>query len=206
MHLPRENHVGVDQGLYRDRRPGAAGAAAHSLTSRAVPEVPGCRWTSALPFHLTLAFLGDVPNRDLCAICQAAASSAGVIEPFEINVKGLGAFPSAIRPRVIWAGVTAPNLKPLLDLQESIVSSLARIGHRPRDQRFSPHVTLGRIKDQRHTPGDLTGLIERHREWSAGQYIVTDVQVFASTLGPTCSAYNVLGRGFLADKKTECRA
>jgi 2'-5' RNA ligase len=170
------------------------------------PAIPGCRWTSALPFHLTLAFLGDVPNSDLSEICRVVAASAGEIEPFEIEVKGVGAFPSAIKPRVIWAGVTAPNLKLLFDLQESIVYSLAGIGHRPDDQRFHPHVTLGRIKHQRHGPGDLTGIIERYRLWSAGQYTVTDVEVFASTLGPTGPAYNVLGRGPLAGKKTESRA
>ena len=108
------------------------------LQAELAPDVPGCRWTSALPFHLTLAFLGDVPNSDLSAICQVVAASAASIEPFEIEVKGLGAFPSATRPRVIWAGVTAPNLKPLIDLQESIVNSLARIGHRPDDERFQP--------------------------------------------------------------------
>jgi RNA 2',3'-cyclic 3'-phosphodiesterase len=170
------------------------------------PAIPGCRWTSALPFHLTLAFLGDVPNSDLSEICRVVAASAGEIEPFEIEVKGVGAFPSAIKPRVIWAGVTAPNLKLLFDLQESIVYSLAGIGHRPDDQRFHPHVTLGRIKHQRRGPGDLTGLIERNRLWSAGQYTVTDVEVFASTLGPAGSAYDVLGRGPLAGKKTESRA
>jgi RNA 2',3'-cyclic 3'-phosphodiesterase len=134
------------------------------LQAELAPAVPGCRWTSTLPFHLTLAFLGDVPNSDLSAICQVVVASAASIEPFEIEVKGLGAFPSAIRPRVIWAGVTALNLKPLLDLQESIVSSLGRIGHRPDDQRFNPHVTLGRIKHHRNGPGDLTGLIERNRQ------------------------------------------
>jgi RNA 2',3'-cyclic 3'-phosphodiesterase len=170
------------------------------------PAIPGCRWTSALPFHLTLAFLGDVPNSDLSAICRVVAASAGEIERFEIEVKGVGVFPSAIKPRVIWAGVTAPNLKLLFDLQESFVYSLAGIGHRPDDQRFHPHVTLGRIKHQRHGPGDLTGIIERYRLWSAGQYTVTDVEVFASTLGPTGPAYNVLGRGPLAGKKTESRA
>jgi RNA 2',3'-cyclic 3'-phosphodiesterase len=170
------------------------------------PAIPGCRWTSALPFHLTLAFLGDVPNSDLSEICRVVAASAGEIEPFEIEVKGVGAFPSAIKPRVIWAGVTTPNPKLLFDLQESIVYSLAGIGHRPDDQRFHPHVTLGRIKHQRRGPGDLTGLIERNRLWSAGQYTVTDVEVFASTLGPAGSAYDVLGRGRLAGKKTESRA
>ena len=176
------------------------------LQTELATAVPGCRWTSALPFHLTLAFLGDIPDTDLNAICQVVASSAGTIEPFEIEVKGVGAFPSAIKPRVIWAGVTTPNLKLLFDLRESIVYSLAGIGHRPDDQRFHPHVTLGRIKHQRHGPGDLTANIERYRLWSAGKYTVTDVEVFASTLGPTGSAYGELGRGPLGGKKTESRA
>jgi RNA 2',3'-cyclic 3'-phosphodiesterase len=176
------------------------------LQEELAPAIIGCRWTSALPFHLTLAFLGDVPNSALSPICQAVASSAGKIEPFEIGVKGIGAFPSAIRPRVIWAGVTVPDQNRLLDLQASIVTSLASIGHRPDDQRFHPHVTLGRIKHQRHGPGDLTVLFERNRLWSAGQFTVADIQIFASTLGPTGSAYQVLGRGPLVDKKTESRA
>ncbi len=173
------------------------------MQAELAPAVPGCRWTSALPFHLTLAFLGDVPDSDLSAIGQAVASSARAFAPFEIEVTGLGAFPSTIRPRVIWAGVTSPDLNLLLELQKSIVNAVGRIGYRPDDQRFSPHVTLGRIKHQHHGPGDLTGLIERHRRWSAGQETVTDIQVFASTLGPTGSAYKVIGRGFLLGKKTE---
>jgi 2'-5' RNA ligase len=176
------------------------------LQAELAPMMPGCRWTSALPFHLTLAFLGDVPNSDLSAICQVVTSSAGTVEPFEIEVKGVGAFPSRLKPRVIWAGVTSSNVKPLFDLQQSIVTSLARIGHGPDDQRFNPHVTLGRIKYQRPGSGDLTALIERHRPWSAGQCTVVDVQVFASTLGPTGSAYKVLGRGLLVGKKTEGHA
>jgi RNA 2',3'-cyclic 3'-phosphodiesterase len=175
------------------------------LQAELAPAVPSCRWTSALPFHLTLAFLGDVPNGQLCAIDQVVASSAGTIEPFEIGVTGLGAFPSTLRPRVIWAGTTASNMKPLQNLQESIVNSLARIGYPPDDRRFSPHVSLGRIKHQRHGTRDLTGLIERHRLWSAGQYIVADVHVFASTLGPTGSAYRVLSGNPLGGKKTEGR-
>ena len=48
------------------------------LQAELAPAVPGCRWTSALPFHLTLAFLGDVPNSDLSAICQVVAASRRV--------------------------------------------------------------------------------------------------------------------------------
>jgi RNA 2',3'-cyclic 3'-phosphodiesterase len=176
------------------------------LRAELAPEVPGCRWTAALPFHLTLAFLGDVPNSDLDDVHEAAAASADAIEPFDVTVTGLGVFPSPGRPRVIWAGVTAHNSKPLFELQESLVNSLARIGHRPDDERFHPHVTLGRTKRQRNGPGDLTSLIQRYSGWSAGQWTIAEVQVFASTLGPTGSAYSVLGRSPLNGKKTEGRA
>jgi RNA 2',3'-cyclic 3'-phosphodiesterase len=171
------------------------------------PAVPGCRWASALPLHLTLAFLGDVANADLSAIGQAAAASAGTIAAFEMEITGLGAFPSAKRPRVIWAGVAAPDPKPLFHLQESLVKALARIGQKPDDTRFHPHVTLGRIKPDRHGPraGDLTALIERNRSWSAGPWAVADVQVFASQLGPAGSVYTVLSQAPLVGKKIEDR-
>jgi RNA 2',3'-cyclic 3'-phosphodiesterase len=175
------------------------------LQAELAPAVPGCRWTSTLPFHLTLAFLGDVPNKDLDKIYQVTSESAESIDPFVIDVTGVGAFPSSRRPRVIWAGVTAPNLKLLFDLQASLAKSLARVGHRPNDDRFHPHVTLGRIKRERPGPGDLTGLIERHQAWSSGPCPVTEVQVFASTLAPSGSVYTVLSRGALCAKKTESR-
>ena len=83
-------------------------------------EVAGCRWTSSLPFHATLAFLGDVRNRDLNDLCDSHSPRApATFEPFEVHLEGLGAFPSASRPRVLWAGLTAPNLEPLLGLRDS---------------------------------------------------------------------------------------
>jgi len=183
--------------------PDAVGKKLAQLQTELAPEVSGCRWTSVLPFHLTLAFLGDVPTKHLNEICQAVAAGAESFDPFEIEVIDLGAFPSPSQPRVIWAGVTAPNFNPLFGLHESIVATVARIGHRPSDQRFHPHVTLGRIRDGRQGGHDLTGLMERHRAWSAGRYLVEEVVVFASTLGPTGPSYTALGRGSLAGKKTE---
>jgi RNA 2',3'-cyclic 3'-phosphodiesterase len=176
------------------------------LQTELAPAVQGFRWASALPFHLTLAFLGEIHNRDLNAIGQIAAESARPIEPFELEVKGLGAFPSPSRPRVIWAGVTAPDLKPLFDLQESLAGSLERIGHPPDDQRFNPHVTLGRRKHGRGGAGSLAGLIDRYSLWSAGQFRVADVLVFASTPGRAGSVYTVLSKGALVGKKTEGHA
>jgi RNA 2',3'-cyclic 3'-phosphodiesterase len=186
--------------------PKSLGQKLAQLQTELAPAAPEFRWASALPFHLTLAFLGEIPNLDLNAIGQIAAESARPIEPFELEVKGLGAFPSPSRPRVIWAGVTAPNLNPLFDLQGSLASSLERIGHPPDDRRFNPHVTLGHRKHGRGGSGNLTGLVERYRLWSAGQFRVADVQVFASTPGRAGSVYTVLSEGALVGKKTEGHA
>jgi RNA 2',3'-cyclic 3'-phosphodiesterase len=176
------------------------------LQSDLAEALPECRWTRAMPFHLTLAFLGDIPSNLVNEVCTAVASSTRTIEPFEIEVAGLGAFPSLIRPRVIWAGVTACNQEKLIDLQGSVVNALAGIGQKPDDQRFHPHVTLGRIKPGRHGRPDLNRLMQSPPDGWASRWLVKDVQVFASTLGPAGSAYEVLARSNLGGKKTEDRA
>jgi RNA 2',3'-cyclic 3'-phosphodiesterase len=170
--------------------------------SELTPKVPGCRWTSGLPFHITLAFLGDVRNNDLNALCLAVASAVEPFGRFELQLEGLGAFPSEQKPRVIWAGVTPPNPNALLDLREAVVESAARVGYRTDDPRFHPHVTLGRIKSERGSVCDLTRVVERGREWSLGSFSVSEVVTYASTLDVGGLAYAPLGRGRLKGQKT----
>ncbi len=176
------------------------------LQAELEPLIPGCRWTASQPFHTTVAFLGEVRDRDLNEVCKAveasvlAVAGSGACEAFEVRLQGLGAFPSPARARVVWAGMTAPSLKPLLDLQQSIVGTLARAGYRP-DQRFHPHVTLGRIKSSRSGASDLTDVVERFREWTGGSFTVSEITTFASTPGPGGPVYAPLGRARLATKK-----
>jgi RNA 2',3'-cyclic 3'-phosphodiesterase len=171
------------------------------LQAELAPEVAGCHWTSTRPFHITLAFLGDVPDSDLNQICQTVTASTISLDRFEVEVHGLGAFPNASRPRVVWAGVTATNINVLNELQQSVIGSLERIGHAPEDPRFHPHVTLGRIKHSRHGNRGLRGLIESWDGWSAGGFTVTDVFVMASILGRTGPSYEVLDCVQLRGKK-----
>jgi RNA 2',3'-cyclic 3'-phosphodiesterase len=171
------------------------------LQAELAPEFADCRWISTRPFHITLAFLGDVPDVDLNEICQVVIASTFSFDRFELEVRGLGAFPTTNHPRVVWAGVTATNIKALNELQQLVAGSLQRIGHGPDDQRFHPHVTLGRIKHSRHSNRGVQALIDRWAGWSAGGFAVSDVLVMASTLGRAGPSYEVLGRGRLAEKK-----
>ncbi len=148
------------------------------------PEVPACRWVENQPLHITLAFLGDVPTRDLNELCLAVAAAAEPFGRFELRVEGLGAFPSLARPRVVWAGITADDLGPLGTLRESVVRAATKAGYRPDDPRFHPHVTLGRIKSDRGRPCDLTEIVRREQARSAGSFPVVEVVTYSSSLGP----------------------
>jgi RNA 2',3'-cyclic 3'-phosphodiesterase len=171
------------------------------LQAELTPEIAGCHWTSTRPFHITLAFLGDVPNSDLSEICQTVTASTVSREQFEVEVRSLGAFPTASRPRIVWAGVTATNINILSELQRSVIGSLERIGRGPDHQRFHPHVTLGRFKHSRHGSRTVHALIERRAGWSAGGFVVTEVSIMASTLGQLGPSYWVLGSCPLDGKK-----
>ena len=184
--------------------PSALGEKLTRLQSLLAPKVPTARWTATLPFHMTLAFLGDVPDNDLNTVCKAVAEATLPFSCFELLLEGVGAFPNLARPRVLWAGLTATDLAPLLELQKSIAKKVTAAGYRPDDQRFTPHVTLGRIRSDRRgqVPLDLTSILQPFLTWSAGTFVVGEVITFASTLTPEGPEYAQLARVPLSGKKT----
>ncbi|MCU0879638.1 MAG: RNA 2',3'-cyclic phosphodiesterase [Pirellulaceae bacterium] len=62
-------------------------------------------WVRTQQMHLTLKFLGDVPDVDTPDICRVTSEVAAQFEPFEITFRGAGAFPTAEHPRTIWIGI-----------------------------------------------------------------------------------------------------
>ncbi len=168
------------------------------------PQIPSCRWDETRPFHLTLAFLGDVDNSDLNSLCRAVASAVESSPRFELNVVGVGAFPGPERPRVVWAGVQVEDPAPLTELRTAVVRAATQAGYRPDDDRFHPHITLGRIKpDRRSKPHDLTNLLRREQVRSGGRFRVDEIITYSSVLDPGGPTYAPLGRARLLGKKDE---
>ncbi len=178
------------------------------LQHKLAPRVPAFRWTDVAPFHLTLAFLGDVPFADLNEVCEAARRAARASKRFEVAVAGLGAFPKPDRPRVAWAGFAGPGLEPLAELHKAVVSNLRRIGRPPDDTRFTPPVTLGGLKagagrGKAPDPApDLSEIVAEYREWSPGAFTVGEVVAYSSTLTPEGPTYAALARAPLASAKS----
>lgn len=102
-------------------------------------------WARSSTIHLTLRFLGDLEEPDLRRVAATVADVAITVAPFTMWTKGLGAFPSPRRPRVLWAGIEAAD--ELYELQSAIETALAELGFDRERRRFHPHITLGRIRD-----------------------------------------------------------
>lgn len=104
------------------------------------------KWVETANLHVTLRFLGDTPIGDLPAITAALRETAAALSPFSIVIGELGFFPNRRSPRVIWIGVKEGK-DALLSLHQQVEAALQKAGFPPGQGRFTPHVTLGRVRD-----------------------------------------------------------
>src|SRR2546427_12036948 len=101
--------------------------------------------------HVTVKFLGQVDEARVPALADALRARVAGHRVFDAAVRGLGAFPSPTRPRVLWAGLE-DDAGALAALAETIDACCAGLGF-PRETRaFAAHVTLGRLREPRRQP------------------------------------------------------
>ena len=104
--------------------------------------VPGARWTPIENLHLTLRFIGEVDERTANDIDEVLSELRA--PSFELAIKGVGEF-GGRDARALWAGVAAsPSLQRLVAKLES---ALQRMGLEAETRKFTPHVTLARLRD-----------------------------------------------------------
>lgn len=104
--------------------------------------LPGARWIDPEHYHITLRFIGDVDD----ALAHEIASLLGQVRRrgFELRLDGVTSF-GGRRPRAVVAAI--PPVSPLLDLQAEHERIMQRIGLEPEGRKFTPHVTLARLRD-----------------------------------------------------------
>lgn len=155
------------------------------------------KWVKPQLMHLTLRFLGEVAPSRIPDLEAAMASAAEGVPPFEARVVGLGAFPERGAPRVVWAGIQDNGS--LATLNRRLEEAARRLGFDPEQRPFSPHLTLGRVKDARGAPA-LRGLLDAQAAAHFGSCTITGLVLVESRLSPAGPSYTVLRRHTLAQE------
>jgi 2'-5' RNA ligase len=148
------------------------------------------RWVSPEKIHLTLKFFGNIEESKIDSVVEAIKGPLRNAEPFDLNIRGTGAFPGLKNPRIIWIGLF-DGKGILIPLQREIDASLEKTGFQPEGRPFRPHLTLGRLKTNRGKE-ELIRTIERYREEEIGEFRVEKVVLFKSDLTPSGPIYTRL--------------
>ena len=122
-------------------------------------QIPLARWTRPENLHLTLHFFGEISQEYLEKLKVSVLSVKGCQRSFSVEVTGLGAFPSRHRPRVIWLGLEPEDR--LRQLYRNCMKCLHEAGLVTEPGPYSPHLTIGRLRQQKPDLNDLCNSIAR---------------------------------------------
>ena len=163
-------------------------------------EVPGVpvSWSRPENIHLTLKFLGDVPQKRVEQLSQAASRAVTGLGRFRIRLEQTGAFPKHGPPRVLWIGISDLN-GTLDELFVRLEEECAKEGFKKESRPYRPHLTVARLRK----PHGARTVADAHQELEFGptEFEVSELLVMRSELGPHGSKYSVITRHALGESQ-----
>jgi len=153
--------------------------------------LPQARWTGSDGRHVTLKFLGEVPDGRLEEAIEILRSSLVRYQPVTTRLTDIGGFPSLRKARVLWLGLDDHSRR-LAHLAARMEKFFGRAGFHSQSRKLRPHITLARLK----SPAALDGLIEEcgPYDFESEPFPITEVVLFRSNLGPGGATYEPLAR------------
>ncbi len=138
--------------------------------------LPGARWVEDEQIHLTLRFIGEVDGGIFQDIREGLAGIHG--SAFSMHLAGLGFFPPRRQPHVLWAGIEP--VEPVIALRNRVESLIVRLGLEPEGRKFSPHVTMARLRD---TPvAKVAGYLAGNALFASSPFEVDAFHLYSSVL------------------------
>ena len=148
-------------------------------------------WARAANLHLTIKFLGDIPQHGVGDLSAAAARAAASVEPFLLRLDQSGVFPQRGPAKVLWLGIEDPA-GTLTRLQMTLEEECALAGFAKETRPFHPHLTVARL---RHTQ-DARALASAHKSlrFEPVEFEIRELLVIRSELSSEGSKYSVISR------------
>jgi RNA 2',3'-cyclic 3'-phosphodiesterase len=154
------------------------------------------RWTAVAGIHLTLKFFGEIDEDQVDTLAAAAADITCATPPFTLNVQGVGTFPGARNPRVIWLGLSGQT-ETLAVMVRNLEQAFAPLGFSPEKRSFTAHLTLGRVRSSQGREA-LGRALQTVTLPDFPELLVDQLVLFRSTLRPQGALYTPLRQIALA--------
>ncbi len=151
------------------------------------------KWVAPVGIHLTIKFLGNISSDQLPQITGIMKTAAGRVPPLQLRLGGMGMFPNEQRPRVIWVALEG-NTEPLAAMQSEIEKALAPLGFAPENRAFTPHLTIGRVRDNASPEErkEIAVVVKEKKIDYDVSFTLREISLMKSTLTPTGAIYNRL--------------
>jgi 2'-5' RNA ligase len=150
------------------------------------------RWIPTQNMHLTLKFLGNIAASHVEFLKQLVTQTADSHSQFDLQISGIGSFPNSKRARILWAGIYAPAELP--SLQKNLEAGTTRLGYEKEERPFSPHLTLGRVRQNIDQTGlqKIRTILDTIQLGNIGSARVDSIHLYKSELQTSGSVYTKL--------------
>jgi 2'-5' RNA ligase len=138
--------------------------------------------------HVTMRFLGDITPSMVDKIFEEMKKLQ--FTPFNVQIKGVGVFPSLNYPRVVWAGITE-GADQLQSVFTQLEPRLRDLGFAPDQHGFSPHLTIARVRSGRNKT-QLADFVTKRAEYDFGTIKAECLRLKQSVLSPKGPTYSML--------------
>ena len=145
--------------------------------------------------HITVKFLGDTEEDKIDDIFDKVNFALKEFEPFEIDVKGTGAFPHLGYMKVVWMGTEDPT-GTLKNIAHRVEEELVPLGFEREDREFSPHITVARVKGGKNK-NQLRETIESYEDTHFTSLRVNRLKLKKSILKKSGAEYTTLKEMYL---------
>jgi 2'-5' RNA ligase len=135
--------------------------------------------------HFTVRFLGEISEDTVKEVDRRLQGLA--LPSFDVQVRGVGAFPDLRRPRVVWAGVSRETERAIDEAASVFIGALQGLG-RPEDHEFHPHITLSRVRSPMNA-GGLISFLQQNADRDFGATRISSLKLKSSLLAPSGPTY-----------------
>lgn len=148
------------------------------------------RWQRDDQLHLTLKFIGEVPESTARDLDESLSQLR--MELFSLALDGAGLFGDMTRPRALWAGVTPRE--DVARLRDKVEMAALRVGIPTEQRKFMPHVTLARFSGERQAENGIAAFLEARGDLRTPSFEVREFALFSSHLSNSGATYHVEAR------------